>query len=269
MTGLDLPQLQRLLFLFVGIVGLTLIALVAYVVISGRRKATREAPLYEAKDLTVGPVVPVHGQVLALVREEMGGRLVVDVDGVRYRTLTEVEDPEVKRKIVRSAMELIQFTGVLGEGALEPAPLEQTKTWREDLRRRSETELERARSSSTAAVTSEEIEERFLNLLADLGQAPGQPERPGIVDSIQHRLQPKPLDPDRPRTFVDDIDDIVQRRIQMIPALQGRQLHVRPGVGGKVLFVFEGKAYQSVDEVPNLTARQLVKDAIQEWDETT
>jgi hypothetical protein len=55
----------------------------------------------------------------------------------------------------------------------------------------------------------------------------------------------------------------------MIPALAGRDLHVRPGSGGAVLFVFEGREYENLDEVPNLTAQQLIKDAIQEWDETT
>jgi hypothetical protein len=68
---------------------------------------------------------------------------------------------------------------------------------------------------------------------------------------------------------VDDIDDIVQRRIPLIPALIGRDLHVRLGPGDSVRFVFDGRAYDSLDNVPNMTARQLIKDAIQEWEETS
>jgi hypothetical protein len=47
----------------------------------------------------------------------------------------------------------------------------------------------------------------------------------------------------------------------------GRGLHVRPGSGGEVLFTFEGQEYKKLDDIPNLTARQVIKEAIQEWDE--
>ena len=68
---------------------------------------------------------------------------------------------------------------------------------------------------------------------------------------------------------MEDIEDIIQRRIQLIPALAQKQLHVEPGPGGEVRFIFEGQAYQRLDDIPNLTARDVVRDAIQEWDETT
>jgi hypothetical protein len=72
-----------------------------------------------------------------------------------------------------------------------------------------------------------------------------------------------------PRSFVEDIEAIVQRRIQLIPALAQKQLHVEPGPGGEVRFIFEGREYQRLDDIPNLTARDVVRDSIQEWDETT
>ncbi len=52
-----------------------------------------------------------------------------------------------------------------------------------------------------------------------------------------------------------------------MPALQARDLHVRLGEGGSVRFVFEGFEYERLEEIPNLTAQQLVQDAISEWDE--
>jgi hypothetical protein len=89
-----------------------------------------------------------------------------------------------------------------------------------------------------------------------------------LASAIQHRLT-KPVDLERPRTFVDEIEAIVQRRLKLIPALQGRGLHVSAGPSGKVLFLFEGQEYASLEDIPNLTARDLVKDSIREWDETT
>jgi hypothetical protein len=275
MTQLDLPQLQRLLYLFVGATFVVLATLIVYLVVASRRQKT-DSPSDATETVSRPASLPEGERVLSLVREELTGRLQVEIGGARYRRLSDVEDPEVKRKIVAMAMEMIQFTGVLDVGALEPASIEKTQTWREDLREDSHVELDRARSISSAPGSRlqpppapQEVEARFLSLLEEMGQAPAQPDRPNIVDSIQHRLQPKPIEPGRARTFVDDIDAILQRRVQLIPALAGRELHVRPGTGGKVSFSFEGKEYENVDDVPNLTARQLIKDAIQEWDEAT
>ena len=114
-----------------------------------------------------------------------------------------------------------------------------------------------------------EVEEQFLDLLADMGQSQAQPEKPTMIGAVQQRLTPKPQEPDRPRSFIDEIEEIIQRRISLIPALVGRGLYVQSGVGGEVLFVFEGKAYEYLENLPNLTARELIQDAIREWDETT
>jgi hypothetical protein len=115
----------------------------------------------------------------------------------------------------------------------------------------------------------EKVEEQFLSLLAEMGQGPSSPEKPSLLSSIQQRLVPKPQPPDRTRTFVDDIEDIIQRRVRLIPALAGRDLHVRLDAAGLVRFAFQGREYESLDDLPNMTARQLIRDAIQEWEETT
>ncbi len=275
MEDLELDQLARLLYLFVGLTLLVAIAMVVYVVVASRRTRAKMAShqVEQAEDLVVRPALQVAGEVLSLVREVPGGPLRVEVDGTRYHTLAEVTDPQVKRRVLDAALELIQFTGVLGAETMTLAPLEKARRWREDLRQGSQAELERARATTSEAAphppAPTEVEEQFLSLLNELGQAPPPPEKPSLVGSIQRRLHPKPAEPDQPSSFIDDIDAIVQRRVQMIPALVGRGLHVRPGSGGKVLFQFEGEQYSNLDDIPNLTARQLVRDAIQEWDETT
>ena len=48
MAGLDLAQLERLLYLFVGVVFLILVGLIVYVVISRRRAEAAQAPLFAA-----------------------------------------------------------------------------------------------------------------------------------------------------------------------------------------------------------------------------
>jgi hypothetical protein len=115
---------------------------------------------------------------------------------------------------------------------------------------------------------SAELEERFLDLLASQSQASPASERPTLASALQRRRAPKAPEADQADTFVDEIDRIVQRRIQLIPALAQRDLHVRASHDGGVRFVFEGKEYEELEELPNMTARQVVKDAIREWEET-
>lgn len=272
MEPLDLAQLQRLLFLVVGIVIVISVALVAYLILAGRRVRAVTVSQRQEEDIVIRPSLGVVGQVLSLVREGAGHPLQVEVDGIRYGSLEEVPDPQVKRQIVDAAMELIRFTGVLGQTAVAPAPIEKTATWRENLREESRAELELARYSTSdgeeRTPPPTDVEEQFFSLLAEMGQETSRSEKPGVIKAIQQRLSPKISEPEKPRTFVDDIDAIVQRRVRLIPALSARGLQVRADSIGQVLFLFDGQKYQSVDQIPNLTARQLIKDAIQEWDET-
>ena len=270
MGNLALEQLQLLLFVVFGLIVLIVIALIAYVYTASRKSRPRRTP----RPLSDRPV-PMEqrepGQVLSLIREEPGAPLQVELGGARYRSLNEVHDPERKRQIVSLAMELIKFTGVLAQGGIAPAPLEKTETWREDLRTGSKSELELARATDEAGepqMSTEEIEEQFLKMITDMGPEPPPQETAGVLNAVRQRLASKPAEPLPQRTFVDDIEDIIQRRVPLVPALAGRGLHMQPGESGRVFFTFDGVRYDNVDDIPNTTARQLIQDAIKEWEET-
>jgi hypothetical protein len=209
------------------------------------------------------------------VRDHVGEPVKVEIAGVKYRSLAEIEDAVLRRQVVDAALELVQFTGVLGPDAAVPAHPVETNHWREDIRERSEGELQKIRTGPAVPAAEvqlpaadKEVEEQFLSLLEKMGRTRQVQDRPTVVGSIQQRLTARSAGPDQPRSFVTDIEDIVQRRIHLIPALVGRDLHVRLDRSGSVRFVFEGKEYRDLEEIPNLTARQLIKDAIQEWEET-
>jgi hypothetical protein len=276
MAGLDLEQLEFIFYVLLGVIGFTLAVLILYVVVSNARERAKLAQAYELDSLAPRPALRVAGQILALVRDEPGQSLQVEIQGKRYGRLSDIEDQQIRRQVIESAMELIQFTGVLGGAEVAPAPLEKTYRWREDVREESQAELSRIHVSTPDGEQEEDlaedradVEEQFLSLLAAMGQAPSPGEKPGLVNAIQARWSAKNVDQGPPRSFVEDIEAIVQRRIQLIPALAQKQLHVEPGPGGEVRFMFEGRAYERLDDVPNLTARDVVRDAIQEWDETT
>ena len=274
MEAFDLQQLETVFFGLLALIVVIVAVLIGYVVIANRRQRDRMVAAYEADKLAPRPALKVTGQILSLVRSEAGGPLEVEIDGAKYPSLADIEDPQVRRQVVGTALELIQFTGALGQAASALLPMDETSSWREDLRENSQVELERIHSSASGngsepqvAQAPEEVEEQFLNLLTELGQPPPTLERPSVAGALRQRRLPKSPEDESSRTFVDEIDEIVQRRIHTVPALLGRDLHVRLGDGGLVRFAFEGKEYESLEEVPNLTAQQIVQDAITEWDE--
>lgn len=281
MQALDLQQLELVFYLLLGLITLTLGGLFIYVVIANRRERERLAQTYELESLVPRPALQVTGQILSLVREEPGSPLQVEIGSQRYRQMEEIQDKQLRRQVIDAAMELVWFTGALGGGELAPMPMEETHSWREDVRHGSKSELHRIRSApapgagkqaaspGAGPTAAEEAEGRRFEALNGRDQGSSLPERPTLVSALQQRWAPKLPGREEPHTFVDQIDGIVQRRIQLIPALAQRDLHVRPGLDGGVYFVFEGQEYESLDDLPNLTARQVVKDAIQEWDETT
>ncbi len=275
MEALDVQQLESLLYGLLAAIGIVLALLIGYVVLANRRQRDKMTAAYEADRLAPLPARRVSGQILSLVRNEAGGALGVEIGGEVYAGLVEIEDLQLRRQVVGAALELIQFTGALGqtETAPHPAPLDATSSWREDLRESSRTELERIHSSASAGGNglsatqgADLVEAQFLNQLEELGQAP-PPEKPSMAGALRRRRQPKKVEEEGSPGFVDEIEAIVQRRLRTVPALAGRDLHVRLGDGGLVRFVFDGTEYERLEEIPNLTAQQLVRDAIAEWDE--
>lgn len=271
MEALDLQQLEWLFFALLGLVALIFAVLISYVVIANRRQRDRMVAAYEADKLAPRPALKVTGQILSLVRNEVGGPLEVEIGGSTYTSLADIEDPQLRRQVVSTALELIQFTGAL-EQAIAPEPPGEPGSWREDLRESSQEELERiytntAGNGSGSAAAPAEVEEQFLSLLSEMGQPPAKPEKPSMTRALRQRRLPKLPEEAASPSFVDEIEGIVQRRINTTPALHARDLHVRLGAGGSVRFVFEGVEYKSLKEIPNLTAQQLVREAIAEWDE--
>jgi hypothetical protein len=270
MEQFSLEQLRTLLIVVIGAILLLMTALIVYVVLAGRKKTTRSLD----KAQQSGPASSASTRPLSLVRDTEGGPLQVEIGGVRYQTLAEVQDVDSKRQIVIAAMELVRFTGVLGRAVQEPVPIDKTYHWREDLRQESQEELKQIRGAVgdqpavAGPATRIAIEEQFLSMLAEMGQTPSPLEKPGIVSSIQLALKPKGIE-ERSRTFVDQIEEILQRRMKAIPAFHGRELHMLTDPTGTVRFQFDGHEYQDANDIPNLTARQLIADAIKEWEEIT
>lgn len=271
MGNIALEQLQTLLIVLVVLIFVVLAGLILYIVLSSRQKTRRRRVEYGGTMSASSPALaPTGRHPITLTRNASG--LQVDISGVTYRTLTEIKDPEFRRQVILAAMDLVRFTGVLDQAAASPAPMDRTYRWREDVRQESQGELAQIQTSVSETpvarpVNRDNIEQEFLDLLSQMGQTPPA-EKPSLMGALERTRRPK-LPEERPRSFVDDIEDIIQRRIRLIPAFHERELHVRADPGGAVRFDFDGTEYRDLDDIPNMTARQLIADAIKEWEETT
>jgi hypothetical protein len=254
-SRMDITGLRLLLYALAGLLAVTVVGLAFYLSRSARRvRRQREALVRGEFEAGLFDEEPVEGPALRLVEDQTTGRLAVEVMGKRYHRLSEIEDDGLRRRVMLAAAEMVEFTGVLGDAEPRLLPPDEAVHWREDLRR--------AISPSDADRT-----EAFLQAAAEqAGQEALAPVT--LVGSLQQALRGSKPDSPEELSLVDEIDQIVQRRLSLTRGLQGRSLHLRRSDGEEIVFEFDGVEYASIDDIPNHTARLLIQDAIREWEET-
>jgi hypothetical protein len=67
------------------------------------------------------------------------------------------------------------------------------------------------------------------------------------------------------KSITEQIEDHLQDKIARTP-LARRGVHVRSELQGNAVFLLDGKAYPSVDDVPDPEVRQVIREAISEWE---
>ena len=68
------------------------------------------------------------------------------------------------------------------------------------------------------------------------------------------------------RTFVDEINDLVQQRLQERPALAEHRIHLTTGKDGGLRIHVGQQTFDAVSDIPDLEVRALIQDTIREWD---
>jgi hypothetical protein len=251
-TQMDINQLRLLLYLLLGLLAALVVGLAYYLSRTSRRGQPARTELSAGQfDLDLSQTVSADKPALQLVRDPTTGRFAVELQGQRYQRLSEIEEPGLRRQVMLAAAEMVDFTGVLGEGEPRLLPAEEAIYWREDLRRA-------AAASETAS---------FLEKVA---READQPEIAPVtlMGALQRRLRGEGVEPTEILSLAEEIDAIVQRRLGLTRGLEGRTLHLRQGEGDRIVFEFDGAEYSSAEDIPNHTARLLVQDAIREWEET-
>ncbi len=71
-----------------------------------------------------------------------------------------------------------------------------------------------------------------------------------------------------PQTFVDVIDQIVQRRLANLPTAEhlGQQsIRLRSHPTGRLEFIVNGTNYREIKDIPDHNVRDLIQAAVEDW----
>jgi len=184
-------------------------------------------------------------EVLRVLRDNLTGRLMLEIGGKRYASLSDVVEPDMRQALMTTLHDLQAFAG----GALPPvAPAPRLPE-----------------PATTAAVQA----------------VAAKAARPGTEKPVDYRPPPAPTmnpfkqmavlremaknPPPPPKSITEQIDDVLQARIIGTPMIH-RALHVKPGPRGDAIFEADGQSYSSVDELPDVEVRDVFRAAIVDWE---
>ncbi len=186
-------------------------------------------------------------EVLRVLRDNLTGRLVIEIAGRRYANLDELNDPAVTDGLLTTLNDLRAFTG---DAAL-PAP--------------------EALVSAPALTTRTGVTPlpSGANLTTSAPAAPARPLPPPTMNpfkqlAVLRELAKNP--PPEPKSITEQVDDVLQAQILGTP-LAERKLRMRTGLRGEAQFDLDGESYPSVDEVPDMEVREALKAAIAAWEQ--
>jgi hypothetical protein len=230
-----------LVFALAGALG---VWLVRYITGRGKSKPARSAaaPSTEADELS-----PDDGKELLRVSRTKAGELVVFVQSRHYHHLRGITDRKVGRETVEAINTVQEFAAGLLPTSQRTSP-------------------QASPASPQPAVTpgAPRAEQKGPARRARRPSTPPPlPEKPVAGRGAPARKPGNLLDP---LTFVEDIDELVKRRIQERPDLAGRFVHLEASPGGGIRIYVDRQVFEGVGDVTDPQVRAIIQDAIREWE---
>lgn len=106
----------------------------------------------------------------------------------------------------------------------------------------------------------------LADLKMPLAPAPPSPPAPRSPEPIPSARRPAEGPPSSSPTIADQVEELLQKRLQTEPTLAGRSIHVLAAPNGSALIEVDGSLYAGIGEVPDEAIRNLIRAAIQEWE---
>jgi hypothetical protein len=197
-------------------------------------------------------------EVMRILRGGALGELVIEVEGNRYRRLVDIQDGGVGRRVLLAIQELNEFAGGHARRALP--------------------EMHRVPAPAAQRIQDEpNLTPQQQEFLAGLGETPVEeavPEpKPSLVSywrkglSRSERQAAAEAAEQEPKSFVDEIEGLLQERLSGRPDMRGRSIHFKSSPTGDLRIEVDGSWYETVDAVPDAEAKGLLQAAIKAWEQ--
>jgi hypothetical protein len=204
--------------------------------------------------------VPLEGEtveVMRVLRAGALGEMLIEVEGQRYQRLVEIQDGAIGRRVLLAIQELNEFAG---GHARRPIP-----------------EMERAGGPGAQPAGREESlteeQDRFLNQLQEVEEdAQAEQPQPGLTSfwrkgfSRSERRAAAEAAEQEPKSFIDEIEEMLQVRLAGRPEMDNRSVHFKSTPTGELRIEVDGGSYESIDDVPYPEIRSLLKATIRAWE---
>jgi type IV secretory pathway VirB10-like protein len=188
-------------------------------------------------------------ELLKLLRTPEGD-LVVEVYGRRYRSRIEIADAPIEQQIANASRDLQAFLSAELPQPLKAAPPAALPP----LPGPAGASKDPGDSRTVVKVTLEEAAQMEM-----------KPPSMDIMRQWRYVRDQQRKPQMQIKSVMDEIDEILQVMLIGTP-MAGRGLKATDGAHGAV-FTFDGRNYDSVDALPDPEARELLRTAIQKWDQ--
>lgn len=173
-------------------------------------------------------------EVMRVLRDLADGSLVVEIGGRRYRSLRDIDDPQVGRRFMGNVKVLARF----------------------------------------AQLDKYSVPEAWVEPPADAAPAPppladqGWSAPPPPPSSLLQPARQADIQADlQPFSMVEQIEEMLQDRKMRNPALAHRSIHIHSTAGGGVRVEVDGRYYEGVGDVQDDEARGFLQATIREWED--
>jgi hypothetical protein len=195
-------------------------------------------------------------EVLRVWRDLADGTLIVEIGGQRFRALNEIQDTNLQRRlmnVVRDLANMARSTPSPTLPAPPPAPARSPQPPRS--------------AAPTPAEKKPDAPSKPADIdLSSASLSPGTMFREMTKMAMGQRPEPVEAAPPPP-SIAEQIQEVLQRKLEQTPGFTGRSIHIRPSLHGGVRIEVDGRFYEGVGEVDDDAVRQLLQDAVREWEE--
>ena len=211
-------------------------------------------------------------EIMRVLRDEDTGAIIVEVEGNRYRRLTEIRDGKIGNQVLEAIADLITFTGGIVRGQWAAGSVTPVVPLRERPPQPQVVDPVGPPQAVAAEPPGGDEGEAFLRRLREgdlqqVGETLSKEARPSIMGFIRRREpQVAAEGTGAGGTFIDEIEEILQRMISAAPTPLGDEVHVRTGPDGGLQIQVGVRYFSRADEVPDPAIRDLIEAAVKEWE---